>query len=86
MSSVDDHPGIYVRLYDISKDPEEKKNVANSYRHIVYKLLRRLADYLDNKLVTSEHFSSGKKLSEADIPKEIYPGEQLMVAWKPWLP
>ena len=84
MSSVHDDRGIYVRLYDISKDPEEKTNVAVPYRHIVYKLLHRLADYHDNKLVVSQHFFGEKKQPEAAIPKETYPGE--LLAWKPWLP
>ena len=74
--TVYDDPGIYLRLYNIVTDPEEKNNVALTNMHIVFKLLHRLAYYSEN-IVNPEYLYS----DPAGRPSKRR-GE--MLAWKPW--
>ena len=71
--AVYDHPGIYLRLYNIKQDPLEKNNVAMKNPDIVMNLLGRLRLYDENS-VTPRRGKDAYALPSGDT-----------LVWGPWL-
>ncbi|XP_072047297.1 arylsulfatase B-like [Amphiura filiformis] len=71
-----DNLGIYVRLYDITKDPEERDNIALSNRHIVFKLLHRLAHHNEHVVIPEHLYNDPAAIRAKETPEGI--------SWNPW--
>ena len=72
-----DSEDLYIRLYNIEKDPLERNNLAKKQPQIVHRLLRRLRFY------NGKSKKPRRAVDHSALPEARTIGDQL--AWRPWL-